>query len=124
MKRCAQAGRGALFEPRTGDHTGSSLKPIHWAALQFVGDRRIDRASGRAVAVDLRAIGEPMRQVVIDLAMMEPPLVDVEGDSLFLTPDGFAELARSKNPAGAREVDLADVFGYGPSAPGWLEPKG
>jgi hypothetical protein len=55
-----------------------------------------------------------MRQRVIDLAMMEPPLVDVEGDSLFLTPDGFAALARSK---------LADAR-YGPSAPGWLEPRG
>jgi len=115
------------------------MTPIHLATLAFIGERRIDRATGRAIGVELRQISEPMRQRIIDLGMAEPPLVDVEGDLVFLTPYGFAELARTRKVepqrdlltwtsarAGyeAKEVDLADVFGYGPSAPGWLEPRG
>lgn len=47
----------------------------------------------------------------------------------------LAKVGHSKSPAQYRKnlfdcpteicervVDLADVFGYGPSAPGWLEP--
>lgn len=40
--------------------------------------------------VDLRKIGEPMRQRLIDLAMEEPPLVDVDADRVFLTEAGKA----------------------------------
>jgi hypothetical protein len=38
--------------------------------------------------VDLRKISEPMRQRLIDLAMEEPPLVDVDADRVFLTQAG------------------------------------
>jgi hypothetical protein len=72
------------------------MTPILRAALAFVDVRRVDPASGRAKAVDLREISEPMRQRIIDLGMMEPALVDVEGDRVFLTPAGFAELVRGR----------------------------
>lgn len=39
-------------------------------------------------SVDLRKISEPMRQRLIDLGMMEPPLVDVIGDRVSLTAAG------------------------------------
>ena len=42
----------------------------------------------RVGAVDLRKISEPMRQRLIDLAMEEPPLVDVDADRVFLTDAG------------------------------------
>jgi hypothetical protein len=38
--------------------------------------------------IDLRKISEPMRQRLIDLAMMEPPLVDVDADRVSLTQAG------------------------------------
>lgn len=34
------------------------------------------------------SISEPMRQKVIDLGMMEPPLVDCIGPALFITTQG------------------------------------
>ena len=40
--------------------------------------------------LDLRRISEPMRQRLIDLAMEEPPLVDVDADRVFLTEAGRA----------------------------------
>lgn len=42
--------------------------------------------------LDLRKIRESTRQRAIDLAMMEPPLVDVDSDRLFITPAGRAAL--------------------------------
>lgn len=39
-------------------------------------------------SVDLRKISEPMRQRLIDLAMEEPPLVDVDADQVSLTDAG------------------------------------
>lgn len=42
--------------------------------------------------VDLRTISEPLRQRLIDLAMEEPPLVDVDADRVFLTKAGRAEV--------------------------------
>lgn len=38
--------------------------------------------------VDLRKISEPLRQRLIDLAMMKPALVDVDADRVFLTEAG------------------------------------
>lgn len=38
--------------------------------------------------VDLRKISEPTRQRLIDLGMMEPPLVDVDADRVSLTEAG------------------------------------
>lgn len=40
--------------------------------------------------LDLRKISEPMRQRLIDLGMMEPPLVDVDADRVFITAAGSA----------------------------------
>jgi hypothetical protein len=69
------------------------MTPIQKAALDFVGDVRTDRATGRIQRRDLREISEPMRQALIDLAMLEPPLIDVDGDRVFLT--GAGQRARS-----------------------------
>ncbi len=38
--------------------------------------------------MDLRKVSEPMRQRLIDLAMQEPPLVDVDADRVFITDAG------------------------------------
>lgn len=62
------------------------MKPIQLAALEFVAERR----------VDLREISEPMRQRIIDLAMVEPPLVEVDADQVALTEVGAATLANLK----------------------------
>lgn len=68
------------------------MTPIQLAALRFVAERRIDRATGRIQSVDLREIGEAMRQRIIDLAMMEPPLVDVDGPRVIMTVSGECTL--------------------------------
>ena len=39
-------------------------------------------------SVDLRKISEPTRQRLIDLGMMEPPLVEVDADCVSLTEAG------------------------------------
>jgi hypothetical protein len=39
--------------------------------------------------LDLRKISEPMRQRIIDLGMMDPPLVEVDADRVLLTRDGW-----------------------------------
>lgn len=69
------------------------MTPIQLAAFRFVAERPIDRASGRVQSVDLREIGEPMRQRIIDLAMMDKPLVDVDGPRVILTLRGIELLA-------------------------------
>jgi hypothetical protein len=46
------------------------------------------RVSEMMENVDLRGTSEAMRQRLIDLAMMEPPLVDVDADRVFLTAAG------------------------------------
>lgn len=68
------------------------MTPAHLIALRFVTDRSIDRTTGRIQTVDLRKIGEMMRQKIIDLGMMEPPLVAVEADQVFTTAAGIAAL--------------------------------
>lgn len=45
-------------------------------------------------AMDLRKISEPTRQRLIDLAMEDPPLVDVDADRVFLTAAGRQSLAQ------------------------------
>ena len=64
------------------------MTPIQLAALRFVAERRVDRASGRVQSVDLREIGEAMRQRIIDLGMMDRPLVDIDGPRVILTLRG------------------------------------
>lgn len=41
-----------------------------------------------AGSVDIRTISEITRQIFIDLTMMEPPLVDMDGPWIFLTEEG------------------------------------
>lgn len=43
--------------------------------------------------LDLRHVSEPLRQRLIDLAMLEPPLVDVDADRVFITAAGRAVIA-------------------------------
>lgn len=40
---------------------------------------------------DLRRVSEPMRQRLIDLAMMDPPLVEVDADRVTATDLGRAQ---------------------------------
>lgn len=47
----------------------------------------------RARPHDLRRATEPFRQRVIDLGMLEPPLVDVDADRVFITEAGKDYLA-------------------------------
>ncbi len=70
------------------------MMPIHYAVLQMVADRRTDRATGRVRRFDLRRASEAMRQAIIDLAMREPPLVDINANDVFATEAGHAELRR------------------------------
>lgn len=56
-----------------------------------------EMALGMAAAnrVDIRKIAEPTRQRFIDLAMMEPPMVDMDGPWIFITEVGRVALQRS-----------------------------
>lgn len=71
------------------------MTPIQIAAFKFVAERRI--VNGRHQDVHLHEISEPMRQRLIDLAMMEPPLIDVSGPRVFLTGHGYAKIAEMAN---------------------------
>lgn len=66
--------------------SGRDGRGMHRAVLRHVAD---------VGTVDLRKISEPFRQRLIDLAMMEPPLVDVDADRVTLTDAGRAELNRT-----------------------------
>lgn len=67
------------------------MTPIQIATFKFVAERRI--VDGRHQTVDLREISEAMRQRIIDLAMMGPPLVCVDGPRVFLTGHGYVKIA-------------------------------
>lgn len=60
------------------------LNWTHGAALRLLGNVR---------EVDLRQVSDVMRQRLIDLAMQEPPLVDIDADRIFLTEAGKSALA-------------------------------
>ncbi|BEV44727.1 hypothetical protein [Afipia carboxidovorans] len=53
--------------------------------------------------LDLTGMGEWYRQRCIELAMEEPPLVDVDGSQVFLTKEGEAFAARDKADSIARQ---------------------
>lgn len=72
------------------------MTPIQLATFKFVAERRI--VDGRHQTVDLREISEPMRQRIIDLAMMEPPLIGVDGPRVVLSGYGYV-LARELREA-------------------------
>lgn len=65
--------------------TETHKRGMHNAVLRHVAE---------VGTIDLRKVSEAMRQRLIDLAMREPPLVDVEADRVFLTDAGRAECAR------------------------------
>lgn len=70
------------------------MTPIQIAALEFIFDRRIDRATGRCNDLYLTTVSEPMRQRIIDLGMMEPPLIDMDGPRVVMTLAGIREIAK------------------------------
>lgn len=74
------------------------LTPMQLAAFKFVAERRI--VNGRHQTVLIDEISEPMRQRIIDLAMMEPPLVGVDGPRVVLSGYGYI-LARELREAPA-----------------------
>lgn len=59
------------------------MRAMHWAVLRHIN---------QVGAADLRHMSEPMRQRVIDLGMLDPPLVDVDADRVFVTDAGRAAL--------------------------------
>lgn len=60
------------------------IRTIHWLVLS-----KIKRERG----MNLNGYTEGVRQRVIDLAMHEPPLVDMEGDQVVITEAGKTALA-------------------------------
>lgn len=64
------------------------LSEGHSRVLRNLARKRIDPATNRVLHVDIRQVSEPFRQKAIDLAMMEPALVDIEADRLFVTDAG------------------------------------
>lgn len=67
-----------------------------WVGPKMTADGQIERGGHRASLRKLLNDGplthcecsEEMRQNYIDLAMMEPPLCDVNGDEIFITEAG------------------------------------
>ncbi len=59
------------------------MTPIQIATLEFVAEHQ---------TVDLREISEPMRQRIIDLGMMEPALICVDGPRAFLSGHGYGKM--------------------------------
>lgn len=76
------------------------MTPITLITLRFLADRTRDPVTGRIRSVDLREISEPMRQAIIDLGMMEPPLVEVDADQVFLNGHGHQYLHELDAPTG------------------------
>jgi hypothetical protein len=69
----------------------------HKIILKMLADRGLDLA-GRRQPIDIREIGEGMRQVLIDLGMHEPPLVEIEADQIEITEAGRAFLEQPLPP--------------------------
>ena len=59
------------------------MKATHVMVLKDIAERR---------GVDIRKVSEPYRQRIIDLGMMEPPLVQIDADRVSLTADGRSAL--------------------------------
>jgi hypothetical protein len=70
------------------------LSPAQVIVLRHIAEPRVDMLTGRINQIDIRKISEPYRQTAIDLGMHEPPLVDIDGDFLFISPAGRAALER------------------------------
>jgi hypothetical protein len=56
-----------------------TLRFTHWIVMKLIADQG---------QIDLRRYSEPVRQRAIDLAMHEPPFIDIDADRIFLTPAG------------------------------------
>lgn len=77
------------------------LTPIQLVTFKFIAERRI--VNGRHQTVLIDEISEPMRQRIIDLAMMEPPLVGVDGPRVVLSGYGYI-LARQLREGSGPDV--------------------
>lgn len=64
------------------------LSEAQMMVLAHIAEPRVDMLTGRMNQLDIRRLSEPYRQRAIDLAMHEPPLVDIDGDFLFVTDAG------------------------------------
>lgn len=87
------------------------MTPAQLIALGYIADRGVDPSTGRRRSVDLREISEPTRQRIIDLGMMEPPLVDVDGPWVFLTKEGrekYDELNADLDVSEPEDDDMKD----------------
>lgn len=66
------------------------LNFTHWMVMKLVYAHR---------QIDLRRYSESVRQRAIDLAMREPPLIDIDADHIFLTEAGHAALEAHEQAA-------------------------
>jgi hypothetical protein len=90
---------GPISDSYQGPPDGLAIP--HESSLPWSIEIAVQRAMGIAVLrrlakigpFDLRTVGEPMRQKLIELGMAEPPLVDVDADRVFITKAGREALA-------------------------------
>ena len=68
--------------------SGVRLTEAQRIVLAHIAEPRVDMFSGRINQLDIRRLSEPYRQAAIHLGMIEPPLVDIDGDFLFVTDAG------------------------------------
>jgi hypothetical protein len=72
----------------------------HMAVLRHIADMNTwQPRSQRKLGVDIRGVSERQRQIIIDLGMHEPPLVDIPGDMIDITAHGLAALIGMKHDA-------------------------
>lgn len=59
------------------------LNATHWLVMKLLYTKK---------EIDLRRYSEKVRQRAIDLAMHEPPYIDIDADRIFLTDAGSTAL--------------------------------
>lgn len=65
----------------------------HMAVLRHIAQMNTPQpGSQRTLGVDITKVSERQRQIIIDLGMHEPPLVDIQGDMIDVTAHGLAVL--------------------------------
>lgn len=85
---------------------GRALSEMQWAVLEHVGNVCGLRADGRYGAIDLNTLDGRRRDAIIDLAMHDPPLVDVDGPRALITEHGKA-LIRARREASESSISPA-----------------
>lgn len=74
------------------------LTAMQRVVLQHVAET--EAGALRKHKIDIRSVSENYRQRAIDLGMMEPPLIDIDGDYLFITEAGRRALQSEERDNG------------------------